>query len=167
MSFGLSYLQQNNRLLWANWFIYGQHHRSSTARAQLGHKIVQPEHVPHLAPPWCRHVPRLAPPRCRHVARLAPPQWHHCINSSPQKNATHRQTMWKHGDVGDEPKWVDIGLASFHFSFRNAVPVELQVPLKATNVRCLRRTELVLHGLVINDVDHWRDDVRFVQCYSV
>ena len=33
-SLGLSYLQQNNPLLWASGFVYGQHHHSSSVGAQ-------------------------------------------------------------------------------------------------------------------------------------
>ena len=41
--------------LWANWFVYGQRHHSSTAGAQPGYRVLQPGHVPRLAPPWHRH----------------------------------------------------------------------------------------------------------------
>jgi len=53
-----SWRLQNNLLLWANWFVYGQSHCSSTARAQPGHTVLHTQHVPWLPPP-------LAPPQSR------------------------------------------------------------------------------------------------------
>jgi len=50
-----SWRLQNNLLLWANWFVYGQSHCSSTARAQPGHTVLHTQHVPWLPPPWRRH----------------------------------------------------------------------------------------------------------------
>jgi len=39
------------------------------------------------------------------------------------------------------------------------MPVELQIPVEAADVRGLSTSELILHGFVVDDVNHRCDDV--------
>ena len=46
------------------------------------------------------------------------------------------------------------------------MPVELQVPVESADICRASIAKLVLHGLVIDHIDHWSHDVRLVCGYS-
>ena len=56
------------------------------------------------------------------------------------------------------PDWLDIVTPARALVIRDAVPAELQVPIKASDTRCLGAAVLVAQTLVIDHVDDRTDN---------